>query len=173
MNFGSDDLKKEIIEPVLAGEKFICLAISEAFAGSDVMGMKTTATKTEDGQHYIVNGTKVRINERGYDSREARKHVFRKANFRPFFVHSLSFVSQKWITNGMWADYFTTGLKTDDGFAVICIPRLEGVETRQIRTSYSTTAGTAYVTFDNVKVPARYVVGEDGLGIPVILSNFK
>lgn len=62
MNFGSDDLKKEIIEPVLAGEKFICLAISEAFAGSDVMGMKTTAKKTEDGKHYIVNGTKVSSN---------------------------------------------------------------------------------------------------------------
>lgn len=58
MNFGSDDLKKEIVEPVLAGEKFICLAISEAFAGSDVMGMKTFAKKSEDGSHYIVNGTK-------------------------------------------------------------------------------------------------------------------
>ncbi|MCO5582580.1 hypothetical protein L7F22_036478 [Adiantum nelumboides] len=58
MNFGSDDLKKEIVEPVLAGNKFICLAISEAFAGSDVMGIRTTATLTEDGEHYIVNGTK-------------------------------------------------------------------------------------------------------------------
>jgi alkylation response protein AidB-like acyl-CoA dehydrogenase len=54
MNFGSDDLKKEIVEPVLAGEKYICLAISEAFAGSDVMGIRTTATLTEDGEHYIV-----------------------------------------------------------------------------------------------------------------------
>ncbi|KAE8209549.1 hypothetical protein CF327_g6486 [Tilletia walkeri] len=138
MNFGSQWLKDEIIEPVLAGEKFICLAISEAFAGSDVMGMKTFAKKSEDGSHYIVNGTK------------------------------------KWITNGMFADYFTTGVKTEDGFAVFCIPRsLGGVETKQIRTSYSTTAGTAYVTYDNVKVPTKYLVGEDGLGIPVILSNFN
>lgn len=36
----------------------LSLAISEAFAGSDVMGMKTTATLTEDGKYYIVNGTK-------------------------------------------------------------------------------------------------------------------
>lgn len=138
MNFGSDDLKKEIIEPVLAGEKFICLAISEAFAGSDVMGIRTTATLTEDGEHYIVNGTK------------------------------------KWITNGVFADYFTTAVKTDMGFAVICVPRsCGGVETKQIKTSYSTTAGTAYVTFDNVKVPKRYLVGEDGLGIQIVLSNFN
>jgi len=34
------------------------LAISEAFAGSDVSGLKTTATKTEDGKHWIINGTK-------------------------------------------------------------------------------------------------------------------
>lgn len=43
---------------VLRGEKNICLAISEAFAGSDVAGMKTTAKKSADGKHYIVNGTK-------------------------------------------------------------------------------------------------------------------
>lgn len=138
MNFASDDLKKEIVEPVLNGEKFICLAITEAFAGSDVMGIRTTATLTEDGEHYIVNGTK------------------------------------KWITNGMFADYFTTAVKTDMGFAVICIPRkCGGIETKQIKTSYSTTAGTAFITFDNVKVPKRYLVGEDGLGIQIILSNFN
>jgi alkylation response protein AidB-like acyl-CoA dehydrogenase len=36
----------------------MCLAITEAFAGSDVAGLKTTAEKTPDGKHYIVNGTK-------------------------------------------------------------------------------------------------------------------
>jgi alkylation response protein AidB-like acyl-CoA dehydrogenase len=42
-----------------------------------------------------------------------------------------------------------------DGFTVILIPRVEGVETRPIKTSYSLSAGTAYVTFDNVKVPVE------------------
>ncbi|CEH19425.1 acyl-dehydrogenase [Ceraceosorus bombacis] len=138
MNFGSQKLKDEVIEPVLNGEKYICLAISEAFAGSDVMGMRTFAQKSEDGSHYILNGSK------------------------------------KWITNGMFADYFTTACKTDEGYAVLLVRRdFGGVETKQIRTSYSTTAGTAYVTFDNVKVPADYVIGEDGLGIQIVLSNFN
>lgn len=44
--------------PVLAGEKFISLAISEAFAGSDVAGLRCTATRSEDGKHYYINGTK-------------------------------------------------------------------------------------------------------------------
>ena len=46
----------------------------------------------------------------------------------------------------MWADYFSTFVKTDEGFAMLVIPRTEGVETKQIKTSYSTTAGTAYIT---------------------------
>jgi alkylation response protein AidB-like acyl-CoA dehydrogenase len=59
MRFASDEVKKEVVEPVLAGEKFICLAITEAFAGSDIVGgLKTFAKKSEDGSHYIVNGTK-------------------------------------------------------------------------------------------------------------------
>jgi alkylation response protein AidB-like acyl-CoA dehydrogenase len=29
-----------------------------AFAGSDVSGLRTTATKTPDGKYYIINGTK-------------------------------------------------------------------------------------------------------------------
>lgn len=57
VNFGNPDLQKEIIEPVLAGEKFIALAVTEAFAGSDVMGIRTTARKQKDGS-YVVNGTK-------------------------------------------------------------------------------------------------------------------
>lgn len=53
------------------------------------------------------------------------------------------------------------------------IERGEGVETRQIKTSYSTTAGTAFITFDNVKVPVGNTLGPDGGGIFVILSNFN
>lgn len=35
-----------------------CLCSCHRFAGSDVAGLQTTATKTEDGKHWIVNGTK-------------------------------------------------------------------------------------------------------------------
>lgn len=35
-----------------------CLAITEAFAGSDVAGIRTTAKVSDDGQHYIIAGTK-------------------------------------------------------------------------------------------------------------------
>jgi hypothetical protein len=51
-------LKERLNSEVLSGRKKTCLAITEAFAGSDVAGLKTTAEKTPDGKHYIVNGTK-------------------------------------------------------------------------------------------------------------------
>lgn len=51
-------LREKINEEVLSGKKKMCLAITEAFAGSDVAGLRTTAEKTPDGKHYIINGTK-------------------------------------------------------------------------------------------------------------------
>lgn len=58
LNFGNSELRERVCSDVLSGKKFMALAISEAFAGSDVQGLKTTAKKTKDGKHWIVNGTK-------------------------------------------------------------------------------------------------------------------
>lgn len=54
----NDALKERITQECLSGKKKICLAITEAFAGSDVASLRTTAELSEDGRHYIVNGTK-------------------------------------------------------------------------------------------------------------------
>ncbi|KAF2663874.1 acyl-CoA dehydrogenase [Microthyrium microscopicum] len=132
-----DSLKDKITEECLSGKKYICLAITEAFAGSDVAGLRTTAEKTADGKHWIIRGTK------------------------------------KWITNGMFADYFVTGCRTDKGLSVFLIPRSDNVETKRIKTSYSTAAGTAYIQFDNVKVPANHLLGKENQGFAVIMSNFN
>jgi alkylation response protein AidB-like acyl-CoA dehydrogenase len=56
LNFGAPELQAKIVPDVLAGKKFICLAISEAFAGSDVGGMQTYAHK--DGNEWVISGTK-------------------------------------------------------------------------------------------------------------------
>jgi alkylation response protein AidB-like acyl-CoA dehydrogenase len=56
LNYGSRELAAEVIPDVLSGKKYIALAISEAFAGSDVAGLQTTAVK--DGDHWIITGTK-------------------------------------------------------------------------------------------------------------------
>jgi alkylation response protein AidB-like acyl-CoA dehydrogenase len=48
----------QIVPEVLSAKKFICLAISEAHAGSDVAGITTTAVRSEDGKEWIINGEK-------------------------------------------------------------------------------------------------------------------
>lgn len=138
LNYGSPALKGRIVPEVFQAKKFICLAITEAFAGSDVAGLQTSAEKSEDGKHWIVTGTK------------------------------------KWITNGTYADYFTTAVRTGkDGLTVMLIERGDGLDTKAIKTSYSSTAGTAYVTFDRVKVPVENTLGQVDKGMKVILQNFN
>lgn len=56
---------------------------------------------------------------------------------------------------------------------MILIERGEGVSTKPIKTSYSASAGTAYVIFDKVRVPVANTLGEVGKGLSVILSNFN
>lgn len=76
--------------------------------------------------------------------------------------------TKKWITSGNFADYFVTAVRTGDegifGISMLLIERTEGVSTRIIKTSYSPVAGTAYITFDNVKVPVENLLGEQDLG---------
>jgi alkylation response protein AidB-like acyl-CoA dehydrogenase len=131
------ELRDRVTQECLSGKKFMCLAVTEAFAGSDVAGLRTTAEKTPDGKHYIINGTK------------------------------------KWITNGMFADYFVTGCRTKKGFSVILVPRDDNVETKRIKTSYSTAAATTFIQFDNVKVPVNHLLGKEDNGFIVIMSNFN
>ena len=57
--WGSPEQKARYLPPLVSGEHLGALAMSEAGAGSDVMGMRTTATR--DGDHYVLNGSKMWI----------------------------------------------------------------------------------------------------------------
>ena len=56
---GSEDVKREVIPPVLAGERIAALAITEPGGGSDVAALRTTARR--DGDDYVVDGEKIFI----------------------------------------------------------------------------------------------------------------
>ena len=58
IKFGSPQLQERFLPDLLTGRKRTCIAITEPDAGSDVANITTTATKTKDGKHYIINGTK-------------------------------------------------------------------------------------------------------------------
>mmetsp|Transcript_12882 Transcript_12882/g.29153 ORF Transcript_12882/g.29153 Transcript_12882/m.29153 type:complete len:525 (-) Transcript_12882:81-1655(-) len=141
LQFGKPWMKERVGKEVLSGQKRICLAITEPNAGSDVANLLTTAVKTPDGKHYIVNGAK------------------------------------KWITGGCQSQYFTTAVRTGGkgakGVSMLLIERGEGVETKSIQTSYSKAAGTAYITFENAKVPVDNVIGMENMGFMCIMYNFN
>ncbi len=56
---GSAELKERYLAPGIKGELVGCLAITEPGGGSDVQAISTTAI--EDGDHYIINGSKTFI----------------------------------------------------------------------------------------------------------------
>ena len=57
--WGSDAQRAKFLPALVSGEHLGALAMSEAGAGSDVMGMRTTATL--DGDDYVLNGSKMWI----------------------------------------------------------------------------------------------------------------
>jgi alkylation response protein AidB-like acyl-CoA dehydrogenase len=71
----------------------------------------------------------------------------------------------------MFCDYFVTGCKTEKGFSVLLIERDAAVETKLIKTSYSTTAGTAFVEYNDAKVPVDHLLGEEHKGFAVISKS--
>lgn len=58
LKFGDRQLQERFLPQLLRGERRSCIAITEPDAGSDVAGITTTAVKSADGKHYVVNGTK-------------------------------------------------------------------------------------------------------------------
>lgn len=59
VNFGTDHLKREFLEPTIKGDFVASVAISEPSGGSDVAALKTTAK--EVGDDLVINGSKMWI----------------------------------------------------------------------------------------------------------------
>src|SRR5919112_1453977 len=57
--FGTEEQKQEWVVPAIAGQKILCLGITEPDAGSDVQGIKTRAVR--DGDEWVINGSKTYI----------------------------------------------------------------------------------------------------------------
>jgi alkylation response protein AidB-like acyl-CoA dehydrogenase len=57
--YGSDEQKQRYLPAIAAGEKLAAFGLTEPMAGSDAGSLRTTARR--DGDHYVLNGTKVFI----------------------------------------------------------------------------------------------------------------
>ncbi|RUS18239.1 putative acyl-CoA dehydrogenase [Endogone sp. FLAS-F59071] len=85
---------------------------------------------------------------------------------------------KKWITNGVFADFFTVAVRTGepgiDGISMLLIERtMPGVKTTQMKCSGVWPSGTAYVTFEDVRVPKQNLIGKENRGFKYIMHNFN
>ena len=63
--FGTDEQKEKYLPKIATGELICAYGLTEPSSGSDATEAKTTATLTDDGKHYILNGEKVFITNGG------------------------------------------------------------------------------------------------------------
>lgn len=143
--FGSDELRREFLTPTIAGDLVACLGVSEAGGGSDVAAIKTRAV--HDGGDYVINGSKM------------------------------------WITSGMQADWCCLLVNTSDvsedtpahkNKSLIVVPLdAPGITRQKIHKIGMHSSDTAQLFFDNVRVPRRNLIGQEGLGFTFQMLQFQ
>lgn len=138
LKFGSPALQDRFLPELLRGEKRSCIAITEPDAGSDVAGITTTAHKSPDGTHYLVNGTKKWITNG---------------------------VWTDYATMAVRTGGDGSGAK---GLSLLVVPLKghPGVNMRRLKVGGQVSAGTTYIELDDVKVPVENLVGEEGMVSP-------
>ncbi|MCC2674178.1 MAG: mmgC2 [Ramlibacter sp.] len=143
LRHGSEELQREVIPPVLRGEKVAALAITEPGAGSDVAALTTRARR--EGGDYVIDGEKV------------------------------------FITSGIRAHWITLAVRTGEpgtrgsgGISMIVVPGdAKGLSRTRLDKMGWHASDTGHLRFDGVRVPARYLVGEEGAGFRMVMSNFN
>jgi acyl-CoA dehydrogenase family protein 9 len=64
--YGNEKQKAHYLPPAASGEMIFCYALTEPLIGSDAKNITTTAALSDDGAHYILNGTKTYITNANY-----------------------------------------------------------------------------------------------------------
>ncbi|KAI6242914.1 Acyl-CoA dehydrogenase family member 9 [Aphelenchoides fujianensis] len=85
--FGTEAQKKKYLPDVATGRKFAAFCLTEPSSGSDANSIRSSAKKSADGKHYILNGGKIWISNGGF---RGRLHRLRPgASLLPFlfFIH--------------------------------------------------------------------------------------
>jgi alkylation response protein AidB-like acyl-CoA dehydrogenase len=85
--------------------------------------------------------------------------------------------TKKWITNGIYADYFTVLCRTGKGAAGLSMllveKKMDGINTQKMPGMGVWPSGTTYIEFRDVKVPKANVIGVVGAGFKQTMFNFN
>jgi acyl-CoA dehydrogenase len=143
MHAGNEAQLDRYMPDIIKGETITAVAVTEPDAGSDVAGIKTRAVK--DGNTYVLNGAKM------------------------------------FITNGVLADVYFVAAKTDPkakgsrGISMFIVERgTPGFSVgRKLEKMGWRCSDTAELVFDDCRVPAENLLGEENKGFYAIMHNFQ
>ncbi|MER9164102.1 acyl-CoA dehydrogenase family protein [Mesorhizobium sp. M0715] len=147
LRHGSEAQKQRYLPKIAAGElRLQAFGVTEPTSGTDTGALKTTARL--DGDHFVVKGQKI------WTSRaEHSDLMLLLARTTPL----------------------KDGMKKTDGLSVLIVDMREavgsGLTIRPIRTMMN--HATTEVFFDDLRVPAENLVGEEGKGFRYILSGMN
>jgi acyl-CoA dehydrogenase len=140
--FGSDEQKRRLLAPAIRGERIGALGITEPDAGSDVAGLRTTARR--DGDHYVVNGSKLYITN-GV-----------RADFVVLAVKTDPAAGRRGLS-------LLVVERDTPGFSV----------GRKLKKLGWRASDTAELVFEDCRVPAHNLLGSEGEGFLQIMGNFQ
>jgi alkylation response protein AidB-like acyl-CoA dehydrogenase len=147
LRHGSDEQKKKYLPKIADGSlRLQAFGVTEPTSGTDTLALKTTAIR--DGDSYIINGQKI------WTSRAAQSDL----------MLLLARTTQREKVE-----------KKTDGLSVFLIDMKhfigKGITIRPIRAMIN--HQTTEVFFDNLRIPASSLIGEEGKGFKYILSGMN
>ena len=155
LRHGTPELQREIIPPVLRGEKIAALAITEPGGGSDVAALRTTARLV--GDEWVIDGEK----------------TFITSGMRADYI-TVAVRTGDAEQGDAGADAALAGARGARGVSLIVVPGdAKGLTRTRLDKMGWHCSDTAQLHFDGVRAPARYLVGAAGQGFKIIMSNFN
>ncbi len=142
--FGTEAQRQKWLPRCASGELVGAFCLTEPGSGSDAQAMRTTAVPSDDGSHYVLNGTKIWISNAGY---AGVLTVFAKV---PVVVDG----KPKQRVTAFIVDAHAPGISLGK------IEEKMGIKASDTRT----------ISFDNVKVPKEDLLGDIGGGFKIALE---
>jgi glutaryl-CoA dehydrogenase (non-decarboxylating) len=142
LTWASEEQKEKYLTPAARGEKISTFGLTEPAAGSDVVGIQSTAVK--DGDGYVLNGEKMWI--------------------------SLADVADQFIVFA-WTDLEKKKNRDHSGLSAFIVEReFEGVTTGSIHGKLGVRSGnTGWIAFSDVRVPKENLVYKEGAGFKIAM----
>ncbi|MGS5085270.1 acyl-CoA dehydrogenase family protein [Hydrogenophaga sp. A37] len=170
LTHGSPELQAEVIPPVLRGEQIAALAITEPGGGSDVASLRCTARL--DGSDYVIDGEKVFITS-GMRADWITLAV-RTGNEPPHFAAARVVAPQGGSATLGRPGGDRSASQGASGISMIVVPGdAAGLSRSPLQKMGWHCSDTAQLRFEGVRVPARYLLGEEGAGFRIIMGNFN